>query len=301
MNRIIAALFPVLVAALTGCGAPAAKSAGGGTMVTDTSATVAAVLSDTLFTERMESLWADSDSLSTIFIRVDWPQGSDSLSRAVRSFVVSELASVCPPYGCLSDVPADQYPAYTGNADSARMLLDFYGQSALRYLNQVQEEMRDEYRPEGVRLSSEVALFKEAETERYVTCSVNAYYYLGGAHGSSYARCVNLSKRSFRMLGYTVDTARVADMQPLLRHGAVEYLTLCGEQVNDGNLLDYLFVADGMIPLPSQSPYLAPDGVHFLYQQYEIGPYALGMVGFTVPYADIRPYLTPEALELLDD
>ena len=45
-------------------------------------------------------------------------------------------------------------------------------------------------------------------------------------------------------------------------------------------------------------PVLTPEGLRFVYQQYEIGPYALGMVEFTVPYADVKSCLTKEAVEL---
>ena len=71
------------------------------------------------------------------------------------------------------------------------------------------------------------------------------------------------------------------------------------EQITDAQLNDYLFIENGIIPLPSSSPYLAKYGVHFIYQQYEIGPYAMGLVSFTVPLDKIKPYLTAEALKLL--
>ena len=105
-----------------------------------------------------------------------------------------------------------------------------------------------------------------------------------------------------------VDTARVKDLQPILRKGVLSYLnqqsgnesqTENEEQITDAQLNDYLFIENGIIPLPSSSPYLAKDGVHFIYQQYEIGPYVMGLVSFTVPLEKIKPYLTGEALKLL--
>ena len=117
-----------------------------------------------------------------------------------------------------------------------------------------------------------------------------------------------------------VDTTRVKDLQPILRKGVLSYLNQQSgdenqtaneektgnegqneneEQITDAQLNDYLFIENGIIPLPSSSPYLAKDGVHFIYQQYEIGPYAMGLVSFTVPLDKIKPYLTAEALKLL--
>ena len=39
-------------------------------------------------------------------------------------------------------------------------------------------------------------------------------------------------------------------------------------------------------------------GVKFVYQPYEISYYAAGKPEFTIPYAAIRPYLTPQAVKL---
>ena len=38
----------------------------------------------------------------------------------------------------------------------------------------------------------------------------------------------------------------------------------------------------------------------FVYNPYEIGPYAAGMPTFTIPYADIQPYLTTTAQKLIE-
>ena len=72
------------------------------------------------------------------------------------------------------------------------------------------------------------------------------------------------------------------------------------EKVSEKDLNDHLFVDNGVIPIPAHAPYLAADGVHFIYQQYEIGPYAIGMVSFTVPYAEIKQYPSKEALQLVE-
>ena len=60
-----------------------------------------------------------------------------------------------------------------------------------------------------------------------------------------------------------------------------------------------LFIDDRFIPLPSWPLYPSGDGLAFIYQQYEIASYADGMPSFTIPYADIEPYMTPEAKALL--
>ena len=103
------------------------------------------------------------------------------------------------------------------------------------------------------------------------------------------------------MLTETVDTTQVKKLQPILRKGVISYLNEYNKEdpVTDKNLNEFLFIENGIIPLPAHTPFLTKDGVHFAYQQYEIGPYAMGIVEFTIPYSEIKSYLTSEAAKLI--
>ena len=69
----------------------------------------------------------------------------------------------------------------------------------------------------------------------------------------------------------------------------------------DDALKDMLISVDDVnrIPLPSAAPSFTKKGLAFIYQQYEIAPYAAGMINFDLPYDKVRPYLTKEAAELI--
>lgn len=54
------------------------------------------------------------------------------------------------------------------------------------------------------------------------------------------------------------------------------------------------------IPLPAWAPYLTHQGVAFAYQQYEIAPYAAGIISFIIPYEKIMPYLVPEIKAVIE-
>ena len=95
-----------------------------------------------------------------------------------------------------------------------------------------------------------------------------------------------------------VDTTKTRELQPLLRAGVLRYFKDCEQEVKESELTSMLFIKDGIIPLPARTPTLVDDGVRFDYQQYEIGPYAMGIVSFTIPYADIKPWLTEQAKQL---
>ena len=53
------------------------------------------------------------------------------------------------------------------------------------------------------------------------------------------------------------------------------------------------------LPLPKSLPFLAENGVGFMYGQYEISSYANGQPAFVIPYQMIMPYLNNETKELI--
>lgn len=89
-------------------------------------------------------------------------------------------------------------------------------------------------------------------------------------------------------------------MQSLLLAGLVDYLSDDEGSVNAENVRDYLFLDDETVPFPVWTPHPTEEGLCFVYQQYEIAAYAMGMPSFIIPYDALRPYLTPEAADLLN-
>lgn len=148
-------------------------------------------------------------------------------------------------------------------------------------------------------LSYDLSIRKTYETDRYLTYETSCYVFLGGAHGSAVYYPVNIVKATGKVLAATIDTLKQKALQPILRRGVKEYISKAEKRkIKDSDLQNMLFVEHGIIPLPATVPVLTPEGLRFVYQQYEIGPYALGMVEFTVPYADVKSCLTKEAVEL---
>ncbi len=238
-----------------------------------------------------------SDSTVECRIVVDYPTANDSLSSEVRNFIARELGSLYIP---LVNGDEKGYTAYSGKLDNGKALVDFYGKGTVKYLTQQCNEMKSEG-ADILGMSSEITIRKTDENDRYLTYESFSSSFLGGAHGTTVIYSTNISKITGRTLTQTVDTLKAKALQPLLRKGVVSYLRKQGEKsVNDKNLGEYLFIENGIIPMPATVPYLAKDGVHFVYQQYEIGPYAMGIVEFTVPYAEIKQYLTDDAKKLIE-
>lgn len=245
-------------------------------------------------------------------ISVDYPTEPNELSKNIRTILNEELANLY--LGNINGDQIEKQENYKGDLANGNLVIEKYCKDNFAYLKNQMKDLKDADPRANANMSYDIRLNKEAETDSYVTYHCLSYAYLAGAHGSTFERSFNIVKATGKKLSQVVDTARVKDLQPILRKGVLSYLnqqsgneslteneekTGNEEQITDAQLNDYLFIENGIIPLPSSSPYLAKDGVHFIYQQYEIGPYAMGLVSFTVPLEKIKPYLTGEALKLL--
>ncbi len=300
MKRL-STLFVVLAAivlAITGCKSKTQKN-GADSTATDS----AAIGKDTLVVDSMSFSSACNDSSVQCFICVDYPYGSDSLSLAVKEFIGSELAALFLPYNNEEDDVARKYPKYKGSVLKGQQMVDHYGQGTIKYFCDSQKSTMQEMgwgEEDRPSLSLELNIRKTDETTKYVTYRVTEYVDLGGAHPSYSTYCVNISKLANKPLEQTVDTTKVKAVQKILGKGVLSYLKFADESVTAKNYRDQLILpANGMIPLPVHAPYLEGDSLCFVYQQYEITPYALGLVSFEVACKDIKDYLCKDASELL--
>lgn len=272
--------------ALAGCKSGPAKS-GMAAAEQDSVQQTAAFATDSI------AFCEQKDSTLKCSVVVDYPSGDDSLSVGVRRYVAGELARLFLPTMQEEDEPA---AVFKGTKADGKALVDFYGKLNFGYLKSQYAELKDL----GIAgLSYDLSIRKTGETDRYLTYETSCYVFLGGAHGSAVCYPVNIVRSTGKVLAATVDTLKQKALQPILRRGVKEYISKAeNRKIKDRDLQNMLFVEHGIIPLPATVPVLTPEGLRFVYQQYEIGPYALGMVEFTVPYADVKSYLTPEAAEL---
>lgn len=273
--------------ALAGCTSRAAKSGTTAAAEQDSVQQTAAFVTDSI------AFCEQKDSTLKCSVVVDYPSGDDSLSVGVRRYVAGELARLFLPTMQEEDEPA---AVFKGAKADGKALVDFYGKLNFGYLKSQYAELKDL----GIAgLSYDLSIRKTGETDRYLTYETSCYVFLGGAHGSAVCYPVNIVRSTGKVLAATVDTLKQKALQPILRRGVKEYISKAeNRKIKDRDLQNMLFVEHGIIPLPATVPVLTPEGLRFVYQQYEIGPYALGMVEFTVPYADVKSCLTKEAAEL---
>ncbi len=286
------ALFAAALLSTAGC-----KSAGKAGLSGNTGAT-----EDTLVTAPAYTYSTKQDSTIECSCEVDYPRQSDSLAVGVKKFIAETLSAIYLPHSDEAAKPGD-YPLYEGDLQRCDGLVKHYAEGTKRYFASQQKEMMKEVLEKGwiPRFQSDLKIRKQGETSTYVTYSVAQSVYLGGAHGSYRYTESTISKRTCRPLAQTVDTTKVMQMQELLRKGIISYLKKSGVENAETKYKDQLFLPDdGHFPLPETTPSLTVNGVSFFYQQYEIASYAVGIVSFTVPYADIEQYLCEEAKQLVD-
>ena len=211
------------------------------------------------------------------------------------------------------------FPAFEGDFSKTESLVMYYRDKALESIGKQAQEDYDE-RVNSIEENAgltdgqrkeiladmpgweyDFSLLKDRETDRYVVFLSQDYVYLGGAHGGVVGRGgLTFDKKEGALVEKMVDSANLDAVQPLLRKGLSQYFSDNEMEVAPEELDNILFLETGVIPFPAWTPYPSEEGLVFTYQQYEIAAYAAGMPEFTVPYADILPYLTPEAKALLD-
>jgi hypothetical protein len=262
--------------------------------------------------------YEDSTAHADLSIKVELPvAGQGAAADRIRASLVDVMDEQLSHIGSYEEERL--FPPYEGSTDKTDLLLEYYRGKALESIGKQSQEDYDERvasieendgLTEGQRKEIldempgweyEFNLLKDRETDQYVVFLSQDYVYLGGAHGGITGRGgLTFGKKDGLLVEKTVDPASLDAIQPLLRKGLTKYFSDEDMEIAQEELDNYLFLETGVIPLPAWTPYPSEEGLVFTYQQYEIAAYAAGMPEFTVPYADILPYLTPEAKAMLD-
>lgn len=306
MRKIQLGLFAlaVLSMTITGC-KTSPKNAGNDSISADSDSVATETEADTVTVDSIV-FSAKKDSTISCYIRVEYPKGNDSLSNGIKKFIAQQLGELYMPVNNIEESQRYKYPLYKGNVLNGRKVVDYYGKGTMKFFIADQKqtmkdmEWEDDNRP---CYSEKIRISKEYETSKYVLYSASDESYQGGAHGSYGYYYTNISKKTHKVLGQTVDTTlvRTKAMQSLLRKGILRYMKECGEDIKASELNNALILPDdGLIPLPVHTPWLEKRGVCFTYQQYEIAPYAAGVIDFIIPYKDIKKYLCKEAQALIE-
>ena len=156
------------------------------------------------------------------------------------------------------------------------------------------------------RKACEISMPYEYQTEvslvtmnsQYVTLLCNDYLYLGGAHGVSavYGATFRMSDGKHLLwddMFFDRDAVR-----PFLTKA---FNTLDRDERPEWDLVyEYTESSADTYPMPTNNPYLVENQqLMFIYQSYEIGPYAMGMPSCSIPATELKDILKPDFLKLV--
>ena len=287
---------------LSACGHRASQQ---GAEETDSVAVAPEFQTDSICVER-------DDSIASVTISIDWPtNGSDSLMQSIRQYLCEELASSPVQEG----EPTVKY--FDNPLDAVKTTADHRYEELAASWKELQSNIHEGM--EGMEFSFSLRSMLLENAERYVTYLTKSEGFQGGAHGFAAAAGQTFRKSDGKRIGYKTvynDKTETFEQQDqtlfknpkspqlyaLIKEGVRSYFKEFDEPVaTDEQLKDMLISVDDInrIPLPSAPPTFTKKGLAFLYQQYEIAPYAAGMINFDIPYDKIRPFLTPEAAALI--
>lgn len=257
-----------------------------------------------------------------ITINVEMPQGSDPASATMRENIHDELYNKVRAAILRGDEGGVK--RYEGDLSDCQALIDFYGNELKEELTAIRTEDMTEFcdsDEECEHSDSASSDYDEEEEDtfpmyscdidiaqqhdsilgdsvKYVIYTCESYVYYGGPHGGYDVTYLTLDKSNGFLMDFVPQSAEAA-LQPLIKKGLVEYFNGNDAGVTEANLKDCLLIDSDTIPLPVTTPCPTPEGLFFVYAQYEIAPYAAGTPSFTIPYKDILPYLNEDAKALL--
>ena len=182
-----------------------------------------------------------------------------------------------------------QFPRYEGDINDSEALFSYYEQQGFGLIERLSKAFCEE-RAEGIRSSTTLT---DEQKEEYIA-ETPRYGFEFNLEKTYETGRIAFDKQSGMRIRDFFEPGSQEAMQPLLRQGMLSYF---GERMAAAGtqLEDHLHLKDGLIPLPQWAPQPGEEGLTLIYQQYEVTAYVDGMPEFTLPYAEVAPYLLPEA------
>lgn len=154
-------------------------------------------------------------------------------------------------------------------------------------------------REEGFENTLNIEMTRVYETPDIVTFALSCYTYsMGAPHGYNSFRGATFRKSDGKVFGWNMFKGRRIDNE-LAKNGLKEYFGVSSDADLQNTLMMFDSYSVNNLPMPATDPWVEADGVHFVYQSYEIASYADGQPAFTLPLEALKSQLTPAALRLL--
>lgn len=130
------------------------------------------------------------------------------------------------------------------------------------------------------------------DKKNLVTIKLSSYSYLGGAHGASTQQYFVFDLNEKRQV--ELDDVIKPDQKKAFHQLAYEQFSTW---VKAEKLADHVDQYEQSWEFKTtQNFYFSPKGLVLQYEEYEIGPYAVGMPTLTIPYDTLKTVIQPEFL-----
>ncbi len=134
----------------------------------------------------------------------------------------------------------------------------------------------------------EVNFSTEYNSDKLLSFKLLSNSYLGGAHSNPMTKGVTFDSVNNNVI--TFDKMYVDDTKTV--NSTLNYLI--EEYIEDNNMQDSLFPYEkGSLPLPYKDNFfITKTGVTYIYNPYEIAPYATGIIFISIPYIKLANILS---------
>lgn len=257
------------------------KAGGLGAMVAALSLTAASCIDNEKKTEEQPALmeltsasWEENSTVEGCKLYADYPTDSTSaLARNVREWINETLGGV-----------------YDGDMNDGQKMIEFYGKQRA---DQIKRDIAEFGENTAMAKSMYYVQIRDKfETGLFVTYTSEVYEYAGGAHGSEVETGAVFRKSDGRRFGWDMFTAEgQTKLRDLIKNELKEKYF---KAKSDEEFYSMLLAEDAryIFPLPVTAPICLKGGVKFVYQQYEIAPYAAGMPFCIIPYDKLSDLFT---------
>ncbi|WP_256009324.1 DUF3298 and DUF4163 domain-containing protein [Desertivirga xinjiangensis] len=140
-------------------------------------------------------------------------------------------------------------------------------------------------------LQSSVKIINQSLT--LIVLDINSYVYSGGAHGSSFRSYINYNIKDKKVI--KLDDVLLPDHRDSLNKVA-EKIFRKNEGLSAGSPLNKGYFFEGDKFSLNGNYAFTKEGIQFLYNQYEIKPYAAGQTELLIPYPAIWQWLKPDGI-----
>lgn len=252
------------------------KDEGGGNNVSTTEQiTASSALKTELIADSLGMNPSDKDSHIRVLISVDYPVKGIQID-SVRKYIIQSLKRGFN-YNDLLNIKEGK---------------ELVKKAVSRYASEIQARIDELGMEESdwndlcPYFETIIEISKTEETETYISYCTEYVAYEGGAHGLEIVDYVNIAKDDGRIIDMVVDTTRISEMQSMLRNATIQYL----------GSSEGLWIEDNTFPV--FNTVLCNEGVLFYYDRGIICANALKLV---ISLEQIKPYLTTDALKLINE